>query len=153
MVLPSTINLAAAPSSPKTDTVGHELGVGYARLAVQLIACWMRLHRVWLMDDNVQDCYKLDFQHLLQRQKHTALQRVSFGEVMKTVEDQVCLAFWCMEDQVALGCCLPLSASNFLSIRPCESQLTSIFRIIKPHYVQRGQANPVALVTLCKHSY
>lgn len=83
------MKLAHVPSSDKADIVGHELGVGYARLAVQLIACWMSLHRVWLMDDNVQECYKLDYQHLLQHHKHKALQRVSFGGVMKIVESQV----------------------------------------------------------------
>ena len=94
LVLPPTINLAAVPSSDKTETVGHELGVGYARLAVQLIACYMKLHRVWLMDDNVQDCYELDYQHMLHACQHRTLQRVSFGDIMRKVEAQVSLQFY-----------------------------------------------------------
>ena len=89
LVLPPIINLKGVPRSGASETVGHELGIGYARLAVQMTTCWMRLQRVWLMDDNVQDCYRLDYQHMLKEGKHTKLCRVSFGEVMSSVENQV----------------------------------------------------------------
>ena len=90
MVLPKTVHLAAVPGSNRTDRVGHELGIGYARLAVQLTACWMGLESVWLLDDNVQDCYRLQYQEMLRDQTWPApLHRVSFGEIMQTVQQQV----------------------------------------------------------------
>lgn len=92
MVLPPAINLAAVPGSNRTEMLGHELGIGYARLAIQLTACWMGLQAVWLMDDNVQDCYRLQYQHMLQTGQHVPLVRISFGEVMKTIEQQVAVS-------------------------------------------------------------
>ena len=92
LILPSTIDLAAVPPSRRSatvDRVGHGLGIGYARLGIQLIACWMGLKTVWLMDDNVQDCYRLRYEHMLKHGKHEPLERVSFGVVMKTIEKQV----------------------------------------------------------------
>lgn len=88
MVLPPSINLESVPGSTRPQRVTHELGIGYARLAIQLIACWMGLQAVWLMDDNVQDCYKLQYQQMLRTGQHAPLQRVGFGEIMKTVEAQ-----------------------------------------------------------------
>lgn len=91
LVLPPAINLTYVPKSDKQGTVSHELGIGYARLGIQLIACWMGLKTVWLMDDNVQDCYELQYEHILDPKncRHTLLQRVSFARIMRTVEEQV----------------------------------------------------------------
>ena len=89
MVLPPKINLDPLDGLEKTETIGHELGVGYARLAIQLTAYTLRLDHVWLMDDNVQDCYELRYQALLQNGKHDPLQRISFGRVMTHIQDQV----------------------------------------------------------------
>lgn len=89
MVLPPTINIDAVPNSSRQGRVTHELGIGYARLAIQLTACWMGLQHVWLMDDNVQECYRLQYQQMLQTGRHVPLTRVSFGEIMSTVEAQV----------------------------------------------------------------
>ncbi len=89
MVLPPTINIDAVPDSSRQGRVTHELGIGYARLAIQLTACWMGLQHVWLMDDNVQECYRLQYQQMLHTGRHVPLTRVSFGEIMSTVEAQV----------------------------------------------------------------
>ena len=91
LVLPPAIDLTYVPKSNKQDTVSHELGIGYARLGIQLIACWMGLKTVWLMDDNVQDCYELQYAHMLDPKfrRHALLQRVSFARIMRTVEEQV----------------------------------------------------------------
>ena len=75
-MLPETTDMSAVPNNTgRTETLRHELGVGYARLAIQLIADGMGLHRVWLMDDNVQDCYKLAYQTMLRTGKHEKLQK------------------------------------------------------------------------------
>ena len=89
MVLPPTINLETLDGLGSTETIGHELGIGYARLAIQLTAYMLRLDHVWLMDDNVQDCYELQYQTLLQNGKHDPLQRITFGRVMTHIQDQV----------------------------------------------------------------
>ena len=140
MVLPSTINLAFVPSSDKTDKVGLELGVGYARLGVQLIACWMRLHRVWLMDDNVQDCYRLEYQHMLQHHKHKALK----GQLCAGYEDSGVpgqFASQCKSWQYAFICTFsyvaPVGVVNFLACKPV---------VVQPHAPCESKYNPVAPV-------
>lgn len=87
--MPPTIDLHYLPALGRDEIVTHELGVGYARLVVQLTAYSLNLRHVWLMDDNVQDCYKLDYQKLLQQGQHDNLKRTSFGEVMTQIENQV----------------------------------------------------------------
>lgn len=89
LVMPPIVNLAALDVLDRTEVIGHELGIGYARLVIQLTAYTLNLQHVWLMDDNVQDCYMLPYQALLQNGRHDALESISFGHVMTVVQDQV----------------------------------------------------------------
>lgn len=69
-------------------SVGSSLGVGYARLFVQLVAHALSLTDVWMLDDNVQDCWKLDLEaeSLRERRQHGQLQQCTFDNVMRDIE-------------------------------------------------------------------
>lgn len=63
MVLPDTLLMGAMPKAPK-HTLSYKLGVGFARLACQVIAWHLDMQSIWLLDDNVHGCWVLDFQKL-----------------------------------------------------------------------------------------
>jgi len=46
-------------------------GVGFSRLFIQLFAHAMKLDFVWMLDDNVHGCWKLDIEKLCAAQAHT----------------------------------------------------------------------------------
>lgn len=66
-------------------------GIGYARLCIQLVATALQLPDVWMLDDNIQDCWQLDLdaESLHQPPHQHTLQPCSFGTIMRGVEFQV----------------------------------------------------------------
>ena len=67
-------------------------GIGYARLCIQLVAHVLQLQDVWMLDDNIQDCWRLnlDAKSLQERHaQHGPLQPCSFFTVMSCIEQHV----------------------------------------------------------------
>lgn len=72
------------------------LGIGYARLCIQLVARALQLQDVWMVDDNIQDCWQLDLSAQSLHQPppgqgptHGPLQSCSFDTIMRGIELQV----------------------------------------------------------------
>ena len=95
--LPPRIGVAAAAELVGASA-GHlespvrvELGIGYARLCAQLTAYFMGMDAAWLLDDNVQGCYRLSYEDLLPStpQPPSRLQNIRIGEAMQILEDHV----------------------------------------------------------------
>ena len=91
MVLPEAIAVSKLPGYKGPQCVyTPRHGIGYSRLCSQLVAYGSGLPTIWLLDDNVQQCYKLDYSQSSSAQyREEALQRVSFGHVMRRLEDAV----------------------------------------------------------------
>ena len=80
MSMPDKLDLSKLTKlSPAYKTAGasnmqldDSLGVGYARLCIQLVAHALQLSHVWMLDNNVQDCWQLDLaaESLHTRQVH-----------------------------------------------------------------------------------
>lgn len=95
--LPPTIGVAAAAVLARASVgqlespVSLELGIGYARLCAQLTAYFMGMDAAWLLDDNVQGCYRLSYEDLLQDtpQPPSSLHNIQIGEVMRALEELV----------------------------------------------------------------
>ena len=106
--LPVKIGVAAAAklvgataSYLGSPVVPLELGIGYARLCAQLTAYLMGMDAAWLLDDNVQGCYRLSYTDLLQdTPQPPSLKHVPIGEVMQILENLV-------SSFVAHDCMLP----------------------------------------------
>ena len=67
MTLPGKLSLKGLDGlSPAYQEAVHaggpnvSLGIGYARLCIQLVAKALQLTDVWMLDDNIQDCWQLD---------------------------------------------------------------------------------------------
>ena len=76
----------------KDGNPDDSLAVGYSRLCIQLVAYALHLKHVWMLDDNIQDCWQLDLQaESLQGSpsKHGALQACSFDTIMRGIEEQI----------------------------------------------------------------
>ena len=68
------------------------LGIGYARLCIQLVAQALQLSDVWMLDDNIQDCWQLDLDAKCLRSSqptHGPLLPCTFGAIMQGIEEQV----------------------------------------------------------------
>ena len=102
MTLPSEVKLSELPNidlSAFTDslyqpTVNQKQGgVGYARLAIQLVAHMMGMEFAWMLDDNIQDMYRLDITRLTDIQSGALrvlpVNKTSFADVMGELELQV----------------------------------------------------------------
>ena len=97
MVMPHAINLRALPSNfadlrdYQWQQQTEAMGIGYSRLATQLIARLMGLSSIWMLDDNISDCWRLPFEEFVRSEgKHRAqLESVKFDTVMATIECQV----------------------------------------------------------------
>ena len=100
--LPPMIGVAAAAELVGASAVQNsqchlespvqvELGIGYARLCAQLTAYFMGMDAAWLLDDNVQGCYRLSYEDLLQEspQPPSHLRNIQIGEAMQVLEDHV----------------------------------------------------------------
>jgi len=97
MVMPHTIDLGALPRS-FADLRDYQrqqqieaVGIGYSRLASQLIARLMGLSSIWMLDDNISDCWRLPFEEFVRSEgkQHAQLESVKFNTVMATIECQV----------------------------------------------------------------
>lgn len=78
--------------SLKGEKPDDSLAAGYSRLCIQLVAHALKLSHVWMLDDNIQDCWQMDLQaESLQASpsKHGSLQPCSFDTIMCGIEQQV----------------------------------------------------------------
>ncbi|KAK9820350.1 hypothetical protein WJX72_009343 [[Myrmecia] bisecta] len=85
MALPTSVTL------PDGTRLTERLGCGYARLCIQLIAYYMGMTCVWMLDDNVRECFKLDLGTLLAQPErgHTKVPvPCRFDETMQEMEKQ-----------------------------------------------------------------
>ncbi len=97
MVMPHTIDLGALPRSfadlrdYQRQQQTEAVGIGYSRLASQLIARLMGLSSIWMLDDNISDCWRLPFEEFVRSEgkQHAQLESVKFNTVMATIECQV----------------------------------------------------------------
>jgi len=53
MVLPEVLNMAALPRAEATHSLSYKLGVGFARLACQVVAWYLDMHSIWVLEDGV----------------------------------------------------------------------------------------------------
>lgn len=95
MVMPHTINLEHLPRNHHLKPyqrmqVNETMGIGFSRLCAQLTSNLMGLSSIWLLDDNISDCWRLPFETFANSGgTHGDLQSVKFDQVMKTIESQV----------------------------------------------------------------
>lgn len=95
MVMPEAINLNAVNlatlDAHQKQRQSQASGIGYARLCIQLTAHMLGLPSIWMLDDNISDCWQLLFNSFVssQGQQHGQLTPVRFEEVMKSIEKQV----------------------------------------------------------------
>ena len=116
MVLPEKLNLAALPCARATHSLSYKLGVGFARLACQVVAWYLDMCSVWLLDDNVHGCWRMEYDAVLQQgaaAKHQQLLPISVTDMMIMVEQQVSHVQW------HLGSC-----HVQLPCRPCRAHFS-----------------------------
>lgn len=95
MVMPHTIDLHHLPGrcdmkSYQQTKLNEAMGIGFSRLCIQLISKLMGLSSVWLLDDNISDCWRLPFEDFVQSGgTHGSLKSIKIDQVMKTIESQV----------------------------------------------------------------
>ena len=95
MLLPAEIDLATLPAARSAPELQHQVnqdqgGIGYARLAIQLVAYMMGMEFAWMLDDNIQDLQRLHYEQLLQGgDASQCLKPTSLAEVMHTLESMV----------------------------------------------------------------
>ncbi len=93
MVLPEELNTADIPNTKTSHNLSYKLGVGFARLACQVVAWYLDMQSIWLLDDNVHGCWKMDYDTVLQQRgqsvQHQKLLPISLTDMMITVEHQV----------------------------------------------------------------
>ena len=126
MVLPNTISLKKACSvlQPRKEPrslpsiSAEQHGIGYSRLAIQLIASRLRLSWVWVMDDNVKQFCCLHYDAVAsqaftpqEKADRIKLQRIHFAEAMGHLERQVIYAANCC--CLRKGGLLPLDCLSF----------------------------------------
>ncbi len=68
------------------------MGIGYARMCIQLVAFLMGMRSIWMLDDNISDCWRLPYEHFVEHKQHSQLEAVKFDEVMIRIEKQVSTA-------------------------------------------------------------
>lgn len=97
MVLPEVLNMAALPRAEATHSLSYKLGVGFARLACQVVAWYLDMHSIWLLDDNVHGCWRMEYDAVLQQgpaAKHQQLLPISVTDMMIMIEQQVSPVQW-----------------------------------------------------------
>jgi len=75
-----------------TGIVTLNSGIGYARLCIQLVAHVLQLPDVWMLDDSIQDCWRLNLDAKSLQEEHAQhgpLQPCSFFTVMSCIEQHV----------------------------------------------------------------
>lgn len=76
----------------KDGAPDDSLGAGYSRLCIQLVAHTLQLSHVWMLDDNIQDCWQIHLQAESLRaspSRHGELQPCTFDTIMCGIEEQV----------------------------------------------------------------
>jgi len=96
MVLPATVDLSQLPASHanlhdhQKQMLAEAMGIGYARLCIQLVSKLMGMSSIWMLDDNLSDCWRLPFEKFIaSKGQHGQLEPVGFDTVMRTIEHQV----------------------------------------------------------------
>ena len=97
MVLPPACHASKLKSSQKMEELLQDCcldqGIGYSRLCCQLVAHASGLDDIWLLDDNVLQCWELDFKAGLERDelyhRRESLKQVTFGHAMQALESAV----------------------------------------------------------------
>lgn len=93
MVMPPAIDLQHLHKANLQDFQRHkqtqDMGIGYARLCIQVVAYHMRMRSIWMLDDNISDCWRLPFDAFVQGHSHGELEPVKFDYVMTSIEQQV----------------------------------------------------------------
>ena len=97
MVMPARIDLSQLPQRHakllpyQRQELIQAMGIGYARLCIQLVSRLMGMSSIWTLDDNLSDCWRLPFENFVSSGgQHSQPEPVSFDTVMKTIEQQVC---------------------------------------------------------------
>ena len=96
MVMPAVVDLNHLPTRHSAlqdyqrQRQSEAMGIGYARMCIQLVSRLMGMSSIWMLDDNLSDCWRLPFERFISTGgQHGQLQPVSFDTVMRTVEHQV----------------------------------------------------------------
>ena len=93
MTLPENCYLRDVLPGPMPHMFHLDQGIGYSRLCSQIVAYLSGLENIWLLDDNVQQCFRLDYEPGLTNKKlyhsREALKPVCFDEAMQAVERAV----------------------------------------------------------------
>ena len=99
IALPPRMDVTAVPSLDRgvwIDAVARPCaetgGVGYARLFAQLLACHLGLGWIWMLDDNVHYCQRMDLPRMFAagaEPRHAPLELCSFAAAMREVEAQL----------------------------------------------------------------
>ncbi|EKX34931.1 hypothetical protein GUITHDRAFT_146844 [Guillardia theta CCMP2712] len=79
------------PDDGKLRLTPQDGGIGYARLFAQLFAHLLGLERVWMIDDNVLDCYQLDLSKMFASDPPLLHPPVacSFATIMLQMQDMI----------------------------------------------------------------
>ena len=97
MVMPKVTDLEGLKSDAlkphQRQRQSQEAGIGYARLCIQLVAHLLGLKSIWLLDDNISDCWQLPFAKFVESegQEHGPLEPIKFDAAMRIIEAQVCI--------------------------------------------------------------
>ena len=107
MVMPKVIDLNWLQSSAlkphQRQRQSQDTGIGYARLCTQLVAHLLGLESIWMLDDNVSDCWQLPYDDFVNSagQGHGELQPIKFDKAMRLIEERVCM----LSGKVSLSRC------------------------------------------------
>ena len=97
MVMPRVIDLKWLESSAlkphQSQRQSQDTGIGYARLCTQLVAHLLGLKSIWMLDDNISDCWQLPYADFVNSagQGHGDLQPIKFDQAMRSIEQRVCM--------------------------------------------------------------
>lgn len=109
-------------------------GIGYTRLYSQLLAHTLELKSIWLIDDNIQKCWRLHNEGEIVRNGSLSVKEVSFQEIICHIQDVFDLN---SEGQLSSGGCNALK--KFPSVPEAETlaDRSSTFG----RYVSEGSAS------------
>lgn len=99
MVLPHQIDTRPLADIPGFNLPGAgilsspENGIGFSRLCCQLVAYASEIQSVWLLDDNIRQCYRLDYEKALatadQRFALEHIMPITFADAMQTLQASI----------------------------------------------------------------
>ncbi len=91
-VLQATVLMVLPPKCRLPEGTEHHVdqGIGFSRLCCQLVAYGSGLQNVWFLDDNIQQCFQLDYGPGMKDGKlyhaRGTLKEISMGKAMQTLE-------------------------------------------------------------------